>query len=193
MYIASLLSRVLGWCTRPTPSAAEAVLANPAPTPIAVAPNQIESPLRRKSLDQRHPTLWEAKCSDPKLKKMWCGPTAVAAIIGADVAAVCAAIKSYRKNNRPVMRTYHHELQHAFRTFGCDMTLVADFSANPPTFAAWERARTDMETAYVVAVTDHWVAVRGNWFNDTYTFGQPVHVKRAPHRRRRVRFVYSVT
>ena len=41
----------------------------------------------RKRLNQRHPTLWAATSSDARTK-MWCGPVAVAATIGVDVAAV---------------------------------------------------------------------------------------------------------
>ena len=81
----------------------------------------------------------------------------------------------------------------AFRHFGYDMQCVADLNSNPPTLATWERERTDMEAAYVVIVTGHWVAVRGKWFCDTYTRGVPVKIKNAPHRRKRVRFVYRVT
>ena len=42
----------------------------------------------------------------------------------------------------------------------------------------------------IVIVTNHWVAVRGNWFCDR---GVPVKIADAPHRRKRVRFVYVVT
>ena len=50
-----------------------------------------------------------------------------------------------------------------------------------------------MEAAYVVIVSNHWVAVRGNWFCDSFTYGVPVKIKDAPHRRKRVRFVYVVS
>ena len=68
-----------------------------------------------------------------------------------------------------------------------------DLRSNPPTLATWERQRTDMEAAYVVIVSNHWVAVRGNWFCDSFTYGVPVKIKDAPHRRKRVRFVYVVS
>jgi hypothetical protein len=35
--------------------------------------------------------------------------------------------------------------------------------------------------------------VRGNWFCDSWTRGVPVKINDAPHRRKRVRFVYVVT
>ena len=120
---------------------------------------------------------------------MWCGPVAVAATIGVDVAVVGDVIKKYR-NGKPVMGTHPHELEHAFRHFGYIMTLVADLRGNSPTLATWERERTDIEAAYVVIVTGHWVAV---WFCDTFTHGIPVKIKDAPRRRKRVQFVYQVT
>jgi hypothetical protein len=76
---------------------------------------------------------------------------------------------------------------------GYDMTLVANFGINPPTLVTWESQRTDLESAFVVIVTDHWVAVRGRWFCDTHTRGVPVRIKKAPHRRKRVRFGYKIT
>jgi hypothetical protein len=48
-----------------------------------------------------------------------------------------------------------------------------------------------MQAAYVVVVINHWVAVRGQWFCDSWSRGVPI--KDAPHRRKRVRFVYVVT
>ena len=168
-------------------SAAANVVASHAPSTSA----QIAPAAGRKQLNQRHPTLWTAKSSDARTK-MWCGPVAVAATIGVDVAAVRDVIKWHR-NGRAVRGTYPNELQLAFRHFGYDMHCVADLNSNPPTLATWERERTDMEAAYVVIVTGHWVAVRGKWFCDTYTRGVPVKIKNAPHRRKRVRFVYRVT
>lgn len=83
------------------------------PQPVAVpAP-------KRERLIQRHPTLWSAKCETPR---MWCGPVAVAAIIGVDPVTVCDVIQQQRKNRRPVKRTYPHELHAAFAHFGYDMT-----------------------------------------------------------------------
>jgi hypothetical protein len=116
----------------------------------------------------------------------------VAAVIGADVAAVSELIKRHR-NGKPVKRTYAQELQLAFRHFGYEMSLVANLSNRPPTLATWERERRDMDAAYIVLVTRHWVAVRGKWFCDTFTHGVPVKIKDAPRRRKRVQFVYQIT
>jgi hypothetical protein len=152
---------------------------------------QIAPMPERQPLNQCHPTMWAARSTDAQ-RKMWCGPVAVAAIIGVDVAAVRDVIKRHR-NGRPVKGTHPNELQLAFRHFGYDMTLLADLRSKPPTLATWERERTDMEAAYVVMVTGHWVAVRGKWFCDKFTQGVPVRIKDAPRRRKRVQLVYRIT
>ena len=123
---------------------------------------------------------------------MWCGPVAVAAMIGVKSVTVCDVIQQRRKNRRPVKRTYPHELHAAFAHFGYDMTLVANLGINPPTLATWERQRTDLKSAFVVIVTDKGVAVRGRWFCDTHTRGVPVRIKKAPHRRKRVTVVDKI-
>ena len=57
------------------------------------------------------------------------------------------------------------------------MALLADLSSKPPTLAIWERGRKDIEAAYVVMVTGHWVAVRGKWFCDTFAHGASVRIE----------------
>jgi hypothetical protein len=175
----TLVGQVRGWLNR-----------SPAPSPL-VTSVRTEQPRRRRHPNQHQPSLWSVKSSDPR-RKMWCGPVVVAAIIGVDVAAVSEVIKGHR-NGRPVKSTFANELQLAFRHFGYEMTLLADLRCKPPTLAAWERQRTDLEAAYVVMVTGHWVAVRGKWFCDTFTRGVPVRIKDAPRRRKRVQFVYQIT
>jgi hypothetical protein len=89
--------------------------------------------------------------------------------------------------------TRANELQVAFHHFGYEMTLLADLRCNAPTLAAWERARTNLDAAYVVMVTGHWVAIRGKWFCDIFTHGVPVRIKDAPRRRKWVQSVYQIT
>jgi hypothetical protein len=104
---------------------------------------------------------------------------AVATIIGVDVAAVRDVIRKYR-SGRAVKGTYATELQSAFRHFGYDMRLLADLRSKPPTLATWARERTDTEAAYIVVVSNHWVAVRGKWFCDSWTRGVPVKSRTRP-------------
>ncbi|MFM1815824.1 MAG: hypothetical protein RLZ98_2519 [Pseudomonadota bacterium] len=153
---------------------------------VVVAPE----PVPQAKLNQRHPTLWRVQSSD-KRRKTWCGPTAVSAITGIDPAEVHRVIQ-HSRGGKAVMGTYPHELELALNHFGYRLVWVEDRSADPPTLATWERERADMEAAYIVMVTGHWVAVRGRWFCDTFTRGEPVPIKKAPRRRKRVQHVYKV-
>jgi hypothetical protein len=107
---------------------------------------------------------------------------------------VTEVIKGHRNSGAPVEGTSANELQVALRYFGYDLVLVTDFGGNPlpPTFAAWERAQIDMDSAFIIEVTGHWTAYRGGWFCDSLTGGVPVKAKLAAGRRKRVRRVYGV-
>jgi hypothetical protein len=159
----------------------------------AVGHIHIASPPRRTRPIQPLPTLWNVKSGDAQ-KRLYCGPVAVAALIGADVDEVIRVIQLHRNNRRQVRGTNASELHNAFRHFGCGIQLVADLSRNSPTLAIWERDRTDLEfeQAWLLVVTGHWVAVRGRWFVDTFTAGKPVRITDAPRRRKRVRYAYRV-
>lgn len=172
--------------------------ATPGPSPRPVAgidpvpkTQTVARPKRRPH--QAHPTLWSVRSSDA-WQRVYCGPTAVAAAIGADVDEVVRTVQRNRRNYRPVKGTSADELQRVLWHFGHDLQLVADLSRNSPTLAGWERERTDweFEKPLLVIVTGHWVAVRGRWLVDTWTAGKPVRLSDAPWRRKRVRFVYCV-
>jgi hypothetical protein len=136
-------------------------------------------------------TLWPVKNTDHR-RKLWCGPTVVSTLIGVDAAEARDIIKASR-NGRAVKGTYARELDIAFRAYGCRLDLVSDHSADRPTLASWLRLPRDPDDALVVEVARHWVAVRGDWFCDTFTKGQPVRLRHAPHKRKRVRRVYRVS
>ena len=120
-FLRCVAARVRGWCRR-SPAVSNTVVAAPVLEPP-------RPPTRKPS---NHPLLWTAKCSDTL--KWWCGPVAVAATIGVDVAAVRDVIRRCR-NGRAVKGTHAIELQQAFRHFGYEMTLLADLRDNPPTLA----------------------------------------------------------
>lgn len=61
-----------------------------------------------------------------------------------------------------------------------------------PTLAEWMRSKRDPDAYYVVGLSDHWVLVKGRKFIDTFTKGQWVFLRSAPHRRKRVRSVFRV-
>lgn len=61
-----------------------------------------------------------------------------------------------------------------------------------PTLAEWMRAKRDPNAHYILEVTNHWVLVKGRKFVDTFTKGEWVFLRSAPHRRKRVRGVWRV-
>lgn len=61
-----------------------------------------------------------------------------------------------------------------------------------PTLAEWMRAKRDPNAHYILEVTNHWVLVKGRKFVDTFTKGEWVFLRSAPHRRKRVRGIWRV-
>jgi hypothetical protein len=179
--------------TLPSTSLPTATLLDRKTVRDAVEQDQTKSKPKRRRPTQPRPTLWTVKSADTR-SRLYCGPVAVAALIGANVDEVVQIIQGHRNNRRQVRGTHAHELQHAFRHFGHDLQLVADLSRKSPTLATWERERTDwdFEQAWLLVVTGHWVAVRGRWFVDTWSNGTPVRIADAPRRRKRVRYAYRV-
>jgi hypothetical protein len=121
--------------------------------------------------------LWTARSSDAR-RKMWCGPVAVAAIIGVDVAAVRDVVKWHRNGKA------RHSAISAMTCNALPICVATRQPSPPGSASAWIWTRP-----YVVVVTRHWVAVRGKCLCDTFTRGVPVKIKEAPYRRKRVRLV----
>jgi hypothetical protein len=214
VFLASMLrdaaARLRIWYSRS--SAIAAVDTTPQPTPVpaarpeptrltdriaagreAVGNVEVAVPRTRRRPIQRRPTLWIVKSRNAR-QRLYCGPVAVAALIGADVDDVIGVIQRHRNNRRQVRGTNPGDLQHAFHHFGHDMQFVANLNANSPTLATWERNRSDwdFDQAWLLIVTGHWIAVRGRWFVDTFTRGVPVRIADAPRRRKRVRYAYRI-
>lgn len=178
----------------PPPQIFPATTPQALPAVIAVtqtADHRIDFIAERSRRAANQCTLWPVRNSDRR-RKLWCGPTVVSTLIGIDAAIARDLIKESR-GGRAVMGTSARELDLVFRAHGCRLDLVADHSEAPPTLATWLRMPRDPDHALVVHITGHWVAVRGNWFCDTATKGQPVKVRHAPHKRKRVRGVFRVT
>jgi hypothetical protein len=126
--------------------------------------------------------------------KVYCGPMALAAITGLDTATIVAKLKDNRRrvSGNPTIRgTRFGELAMVASEFGWSVEHIKTFIRNPPTLAGWAKTR-DRDTAYLIAVTGHWVALKGHWFCDTRTCGVPVRFTKAPHRRKRVESVFRV-
>jgi hypothetical protein len=125
--------------------------------------------------------LWTARSSDAR-RKMWCGPVAVAALIGVDVAAIRDVVKWHRNGKA------RHSAISAMTCNALPICVATRQPSPPGSASAWIWTRP-----YVVVVTRHWAAVRGKCLCDTFTRGVPVKIKEAPHRRKRVRLVYQIT
>jgi hypothetical protein len=143
--------------------------------------------------------LWAVESRDHPSNEVFCGPVAVAALIGANVDDVICMIQRHRNDYSTVKVTSAEELQRVFEAYNYRLERDSDLlfaSANRcPTLATWERERNDweFEQGWLITVTGHWVAARGWWLCDTYTRGVPVRIKYAPHRRKRVRRTYRIT
>jgi hypothetical protein len=88
--------------------------------------------------------LWPVRSQKLPPHRLFCGPTATSALIGADVDEM-HLIQKHRGNDRPVEGT-SPELQHVLQQFGCDLVFIANLAGNnPPCLARWERERTDAD------------------------------------------------
>jgi hypothetical protein len=114
---------------------------SPQKTPTAADVVVPVAPKRRPV--QRRPMLWPVRSKKHPPDRVFCGPTATSALIGADVDEIMHLIQTHHGNDRPVEGTLPDELQHVLRKFGCDLQFVAYLAANnPPSLARWERERT---------------------------------------------------
>jgi hypothetical protein len=141
--------------------------------------------------------LWPVGSQMLPPHRVFCGPTATSALIGADVDDIMRLIQDHRGNDRPVEGTSPDELKHVLQQFGCDLVFVAYLAAsNPPSLARWERERSDadFERCWLLIIDNHWVAVRGWWICDSlYSKSVPIRIRpTGPHRHTRVEYVYSV-
>ena len=152
----------------------------------------------------------------------YCGPTILGAITGKPLSKVLDTIREGRarrgyrtidSRGRPmnVGGTTTQDVRDAFAKLGWRMSIAANFTATPIkkriTVAAWLRSRKPHERklTYVLVIGQrpgspgssweggHWVAVTAKKFADTFTKGEWVWLKDAPHRRKRVKEVWVVS
>jgi len=125
--------------------------------------------------------------------KVYCGPYALAALTGLDVDFIEKQI-NHRREKKPdasVKWTNGWDLQFAGERADLPMGEIETVSGM--TFARWlrERKPDEVNAKYLVLLTNHWVAVEGRKMIDTRT-KKPTFIRRAPHRRKRVRIVIRV-
>ena len=131
--------------------------------------------------------LHEPKKTKPK---MYCGPTAVCAITGANQTKVERIIHRSRRSRKPIIGTVFHELHEAFRLLGWNIRRNAlPYCEKPLTFHRWARSFRRNDTIYLVNITGHWVAVHGRRACD---YGGLVQIDQYHRRRSYVKAAYPV-
>jgi len=133
--------------------------------------------------------------------KPYCGATAIASITGLPISVCKNALRTARfgagwvKRDRiPVIKgTRPHHVEEALRLLGYSGNWIHLFKRQ--TLAGWLEKRPQRMKDYpcLVGLTNHWVAVSGWTFCDTWTKGQVVDAEDAPHRRKWVERVFLVS
>lgn len=150
----------------------------------------------------------------------YCGPTVVGAITGKPLSVVRDTIRASNEaiGHRtrtpegkllPIKGTSTSEITRAFHRLGYRMTKASN-AVGSPTLAAWLRKRTPEQRKQTFVIVlgkrkpqwgrygagawagGHFVAVSGKKLVDTFTKGEWVWLKDAPHRRKRVSEVFVV-
>lgn len=124
-------------------------------------------------------------------ERVWCGPAAVCIITGCSLQEAKEGYYVVRGVRR-VARVHLSETREVLRRKG--YLLVPEYQSHAGrTFAAWlrEREPEDVNDLHLVRLTGHYVVVKGRRMVDNHT-RVPVFIRRAPHRRRRVRDVFRV-
>jgi len=125
---------------------------------------------------------------------MYCGPAALCAITHNPYEDVRTAINQYRgrKLTTGVLGLSSVELRGAMRILDVNHSQTKypmdnPKTGRPPTLAAFLKNRKDdeMTRPLVIQLTGHYVVVKGRKFIDNHTI-EPVFIRKAPHRRRRV-------
>lgn len=132
---------------------------------------------------------------------LWCGPAALATITGRPVSECMQAIRDARNwgRNKPIKGVSCWLLEQAAKRLGLRFeqvftTFGGENVMRPrPTLAAWTRENKSKfaDAPVLLIVTGHYVTVAGNSFNDNHT-RTPVRLRRAPHRRKRVKAAWRV-
>lgn len=124
-----------------------------------------------------------------KGKNSYCGPAAIAALTGVTTDDAARELRAV-SGRRAIKWCYTSELVAALERLGyrATETRVGD----NPTLARWLRERENRGVATIVLVTGHFVAVKGNKFADNRN-PDPIFISKAPGRRRRVKYVLTVT
>lgn len=139
-------------------------------------------------------------------RRIYCGPTAMAAITGALPVDVEQHLVAHRAKHGTPRRTqlrgalvrfmFSTEVEPLAEALGyraVQESALSKRTLRQQTFAQWCRRRTaeERQHAYLVLVTNHFVAVRGDWFADTGA-RTPIPLHTAKHKRTRVQRVWRI-
>lgn len=120
----------------------------------------------------------------------YCGPLVIAAITGLTSGEAAAKVRTV--TGRPIVRGLHtSEIEFTLRALGHKTTRTYPPSPKP-TLRKWLEGSRSPFTPYIVALTGHFVIIKGNMFCDTFTKGEWVPLNKAPHMRCRVTTVIQV-
>jgi len=152
----------------------------------------------------------------------WCGPAVISSITGFPVALIVRVIKDQRIQRgdgytervidirdedgwmvdqksidveRPVKGTGWYEVNKCLLHYGYQLTRSKNkplsHNSNPPTIARWLKTRKDRNEMNLVSAGNHRQLIKGVKFVDSFT-KVPVFIRKAPHRRARVKSVWKV-
>ena len=122
-------------------------------------------------------------------RRMWCGPTAISAVTGAPTSKVFALADADRQaridkgtwsimgrsRSRSVKGMAHGELVNVLRALGHRVTLlVSNTTGERVPLGDFIRQHHRSDTAYIVAVRGHYLAVSGFMVVDSHSGGWPV-------------------
>lgn len=126
-------------------------------------------------------------------RNTWCGPAAISIITGLGYDEAIDLLKRVT-GKRAIRGVSRNEMFRALQAIGWDCKDRWEYTKeHRPTLAWWLRQRGDeeMDTTFLVNVTGHYVVVRGRKIADNLVMA-PVWLREYPHRRKRVKVVWSM-
>jgi len=133
-----------------------------------------------------------AKLYKPKLPKdteVFCGPTAIMAVTNCSYKQVLK-----HAGKKKIRGMYCNELTSVIHELGYKVKQCHrwDYEWGDCSFNQWLQApERDLKSTYIVVVTNHYVAVAGYRFVDSWTKAI-VDVTENPHKRKRVKRVFKI-
>ena len=121
----------------------------------------------------------------------WCGPAAMSAIMGITTSEARDLVKTVSLR-RFIKAVTYTEMNGALMAAGyrTNMKQFPRYAKECPTLKDWMATR-DPDADYIVCITGHWIAIRGEWWVcNMNRFGR--HLDDCPYLRAKVRCVVKV-